>query len=263
MSAQTASQTLTQVMPSGPTIAADASLCAAGKTLVVLPAQQTESALLATQGRVQSLALNALPAEVRRACGVAVERHQIGTPDGSVALDLGPRTSSLASPTRFVSLIDAQGTHALNPPIRIDRRFALMGQFNPSSGQFVVSPGARPAALQTIADRTWAKTNCGKFWLVDAATRRVASGCIPFGAYADETGDATVVPLPSRAGLFFAVPERGLYRVVDDTAKQVVAAPVDQARLGPDGCSLAFIGSASKTAQGRQVMVLNVCKLTP
>jgi hypothetical protein len=240
-------------------IPSNAALCVTSKSIVVMTSASDAMASSALQSKLEPVALNKLTSEVRRACGISSERELVGKPDGSVALDLGPRNPSSADSTRFVTLVDAQGDHPLSPPIRIDRRFPPRAHFNPGDGKFVVSQGPRPQDARTIAVRYWANSNCSSFFLVDPATRRSMSNCIPFGSYADETNKDLVVPLQTRAGLYFAIASRGLFKVVDGNAKRVVAGPVSQPHVAPDDCSIAFIGSSGKASAQHRVMMLDSC----
>lgn len=236
-----------------------AALCVTSKSIVVIPSANDATAIVALQSKLEPVALNKLTAEVRRACGISSERELVGKPDGSAALDLGPRSASSADSARFVTVVDATGDHPLSPPIRIDRRYPPRAFFNLGDGKFVVSQGKRPQDARTIAVRYWAKSNCGSFWLVDPATRRSSTACIPFGSYADETNEDLVVPLQTRSGLFFAIESRGLFKVVDGSAKRVVAGPVSQPHVAPDDCKIAFIGSAGKASAQHRVMMLDAC----
>jgi uncharacterized protein YecT (DUF1311 family) len=235
-----------------------ADLCVTSKTIVVL-VSPNDAMISTAQSRLETLALSKLPAETRRACSISGERDLVGNLDGSFALDLGPRNAAGADGARFVSVVDAQGSHPLSPPIRIDRRFLPRAYFNPGDGSFVVFEGRRPPDARANAVRYWAKTNCASYSVVDPATRRSRNSCIPFGSYADETSEDLVVPLQTRAGLYFAIASRGLFKVVDGTAKRVVAGPVTQPHVAPDDCSIAFIGSAGKTNEQHRVMLLDAC----
>jgi uncharacterized protein len=248
-----------QTLSSNAPIASGASLCVAGNTILVLPGARGQPILQAHDNQLQPVA--ALTPQLQRACAISPDRSVVGAPDGTVVLDLGPRVPGASSTSRTVTLDDAAGSHALNPPIRIDRRFPPIAQFDASTGQFIVSPGTGPRDARTIADRTWAKTNCGPFWLVDPASHRATAGCIPFGSYVDETNGAALSPMPTRGGLYFAIANRGLFKVVDGSPKRVVAAPVNQTRVAPDGCTIAFIAAAGKTSAEQRVMLLNACAI--
>ena len=248
-------ETITADAPIPPT----SMLCVTSKSIVVLSSGMDALVRSATQGKLQATARGYLPADVQRACAIATDHNLVGNSDGSFALDLGPRRASAADSPRFVTVVDPQGSHALTPPIRIDRRFPPRAYFHASDGKFVVSQGPMPQDARTIADHNWAKTDCGTFWLVDPATRHTSTGCIPFGSYADETNDDLVVPLPTHAGLFFAIPSSGLFKVVDGTAKRIVAAPVRQVHIAPDDCTIAFIGSPGKFSSQHRVMLLDAC----
>jgi uncharacterized protein YecT (DUF1311 family) len=173
-------------------------------------------------------------------------------------LDLGPSVSAGAEPAdRFITLRSGAELRQTDPPIRIDRRYFLAGSYSPFDDSFVVSAAERPTALQAATERRWAKANCLPFWEIGAGSGKAVQRCIPFGNYVDGIPE----PLPSQAGLFFAVAEHGLFKADAGSARLIVAGPVTGAIVSADGCLIAYAAGNEATGSERPVMVLDVCRL--
>jgi uncharacterized protein len=153
----------------------------------------------------------------------------------------------------FVTLKNGGKEVPVHPLIRKDRRLSQGVMYVPGADRFIVSTASRPDALRTEIERRWAKTDCLPFWQVAASSGEATRGCIPYGPYVKTVPQ----PLPTKAGLFFAADDQGLYKVTGDTVVRVVSGRISLPALSADQCLISF---AEGDGGVRPLKVLDACK---
>jgi uncharacterized protein YecT (DUF1311 family) len=237
-------------------------LCPIGDDIVVIPRPAADSPplQLVAGGAARLVARGNLPADLVSSCGLSAHRRLVPDDLGHAVLDLGPAERLVAAADdRYVRLRRGGVTQLTTPAIRVDRRVGLRAQYLADTAEFVVSAARRPAQGDSAVERIWAKTNCAPFWRVAAADGAARTDCIPYGSYVGHVPQ----PLPTKAGLFFAVQDSGLYRVKEGVAAEpVLDGPVENPVVAPDGCRIAFAGNPaadSRLKRGRAVEILDIC----
>jgi uncharacterized protein YecT (DUF1311 family) len=151
------------------------------------------------------------------------------------------------------------------PPVRIDSRFGLGGNYLPFSRRFLVwyEPGRLPRTQWQAAQRRWVKADCLAYWLIDPESGRAETRCIPFGGY----NETRPIPVIAKPGAFFLVAPVtkpgpsdgwfGFYALRDGHAQRIAPGAFISASTSPDGCRIALIDAASK------VSVFDACAAFP
>jgi uncharacterized protein len=206
-------------------------------------------------GATHEMALSDLPADVALACGLDPALRIVGDTSGKTSLILGPAQGPDGKGARLVQWRKAGDSHAVEPAIRIDHRFALTGSYSAIAQTYLVAAGPWPLEMRAAIERRWAKTNCLPYWQVLAKSGEASRQCIPYGDY---IGPAPQ-PLLTAVGVYFAVHGAGLYRSVDSVAQPVLLGPIDGATVSADGCKIAFAGNPVKDGRA-SVRILEVCR---
>jgi uncharacterized protein len=176
----------------------------------------------------------------------------VADPGAAWVLNLGSNAHGHAiTEPRFV--VESQAGRPavpVTPPIRVDSRTALGGQYLDFLERFLVwyqparlSHGEAQAML-----RRWAKFDCLPYWLVDPAQGRADQRCIPFGGY----NQLRPIPIVAKTRHFFlatTVPKAGADEAwlgffelePDRSAKRIVPGVFIYAETSPDGCKVALV----------------------
>lgn len=236
-------------------------ICLTGEDILLVPKGAGDPApvQLLDGKSIRLLSRHDVPPVLAQACGLWSRRHLILDAAGEGAVSLGSIDRQAGEPgDRFVMLRHGADTHPVTPPIRVDRRTGMRGQYLAQSAEFVVSLAHRPSPGEAGFERVWAKTGCLSFWRIAAADGAETVGCIPFGDYVGLMPQ----PLPTAGGLYFAAESAGLYRIDGSTAARVLSGPVDDPLVAPDGCQIAFArGSPSgrTNRRGQKIAVFDAC----
>jgi hypothetical protein len=230
-------------------------LCARGAQIYLIGRDAAVVQVTVANGAVRETQAADLPHDAVVSCGLDPSLKTVGDAAGTTSLVLGPAQGGDGQGQRFVQWRGAEGSHAVDPAIRIDRRYPLTGDYLAFAQDFLVAAGPGPAEMQAAAERRWAKTNCLAYWRVSAKTGQAVRECIPYGDY---LGPAPQ-PLPTVAGVYFTVHGLGLYRIGDTGARLVLAGQTDGAEVSADGCRIAFAGAPVKDGK-LSVRILDACK---